>query len=172
MRAESARPRRSDLACPGVDFLERVGADLLVVHGPVAARCPADGPASRSVQGQGRGPRWPLAVQDVPVWMIGEPGDVALVVFMNSTITLTIVTLVAAEPREAGSKLIVRRLEPERGDHAHRLSRTRPGQALISRRSRGRRARSLRPLPHIEDNEAVHLEDVLLACCIGHAGDW
>ena len=79
-RAEAAAPRRSDLASPGVDFLERVGADLLVVHGPVGTRRPADGPASGSVQGQGRGPRWPLAVQDESVWMLREPGDVALVV--------------------------------------------------------------------------------------------
>ena len=79
-RAEPAAPRRSDLPGPGVDFLERVGADLLVVHGPGGTRRPADGPARCPVQGQVRRSWWPLAVQDVPVWMISKPGDVAVVV--------------------------------------------------------------------------------------------
>jgi len=67
--AEPAAPRWSDLPGPGGDFLERVGADLLIVGGPVGTRCHADGPARRAVQGQGRRSWWPLAVQDVPVWM-------------------------------------------------------------------------------------------------------
>jgi len=79
-RAEAAAPWWSDLTRPGFDFRERVGADLLVVHGPVAARCPADGPARRAVQGQGRGSWRSLAVQHEPAWMISQPGNVALVV--------------------------------------------------------------------------------------------